>query len=288
METKPFLKRVYLEITNVCNQNCPFCPKTTRQEQFLTLENFKLVLEKLQGHTNHLYFHVLGEPLCHPHLPRFLQEAHKQGYHVNLVTNGALIEEVGPQLLEQPALRQISFSLHSLAYQGEAITNKRLGEIINFVDQTQGSKLYLSLRLWTGGTTENHLVLTALSKHFSINNLTEKLANSQGRGIRLSERIFLNPAEEFIWPNLDAPFQPEPAFCHALTQQMAILVDGTVVPCCLDGEGSIVLGNIYHSSLAEIYNSIKAQKILMGFEQGQAVEELCKRCQYRTRFSRTK
>lgn len=288
MEQRPYFKRIYLEITNMCNQSCPFCPQTTRSSQFLALEDFQLILAKLQGHTKHLYLHVLGEPLLHPNLAQFLDEAEREGYLVNLVTNGALIGEVGVKLLEKRALRQISFSLHSLAHQGERKTKERLREVLKFVDQASArSSIYCSLRLWTGGIEANQVVIEEIKEHFTLNfDLGTELQKSMGRGLTLRERVFLNPAEEFVWPSLDAPRQTGRAFCHALTQQMAILVDGTVVPCCLDGEGVLKLGNIYEQDLGEIYFSPRAQSILQGFTQGQAVEELCQRCDYRTRFSK--
>lgn len=287
MVTQPFFKRTYLEITNICNQTCPFCPQTQRKAEFLTFSNFKLILNKLQGHTEHLYFHVLGEPLLHPKLTLFLAEANQQGFKVNLVTNGAAISELGHSLLNQRALRQISFSLHSLAHQGQELTQERTKQILDFVDLAQNTPLYLSLRLWTGGIEHNQLVLKAISEHFALSNLGEQLVNNPKKGLRLRERVFLNPAEEFLWPSLNAPVQPDPAFCHGLKQQIAILVDGTIVPCCLDGEGVVSLGNIYEKNLPEIYTAEKTQKILAGFVRGEAVEELCQRCGYRTRFSKT-
>lgn len=287
MENTVFFKRIYVEITNVCNQTCPFCPKTARAPQFLPLANFQILLERLQGHGEHLYFHVLGEPLLHPELAEFLTMAHAGGFFVNLVTNGVKIEEVGPVLLNAASLRQVNFSLHSLSHLGLAETKGRLAKILNFIDQADTTRLYCSLRLWTGGIEANRPVLEALSQHFALDfDLEEAVVASGGRGFSLKDRIFLNPAEEFAWPSLDAPLRPGLAFCQGLKQQIAILVDGSVVPCCLDGEGVICLGNIYKQTLAEIWQSPRTQAILRGFAKGQAVEELCQRCEYRTRFTR--
>lgn len=287
MSQDPSFKRVYIEITNVCNQNCPFCPKTTRKPQFLTLGEFKTILGKLKGHTKHLYFHVLGEPLLHPELSLFLDEAHDQGFWVNLVTNGALIGKAGPFLLQKPALRQISFSLHSLAHQGEQETQKRLGEILSFIDAATETEIYCSLRLWTGGISDNQVVLAGLKSHFSPEVRLNLLFSSEvKRGLKLRDRVFLNPADEFAWPSIDAPRQKGQAFCHGLKQQIAILVDGTVVPCCLDGEGVINLGNLFAADLFDIWHSSRAQTLLQGFSRGEAVEELCRRCGYRTRFNK--
>ena len=287
MQKEPFFKRIYLEITNVCNQECPFCPKTTRSPRFLSLEQFCHLTDKIQGHTEHLYFHVLGEPLLHPKLGIFLDEAHKRGLFVNLVTNGSLIAETGEMLLSKASLRQINFSLHSLSHLGITETTARLSKILPFIDVASRNKIYCSLRLWTGGIEENRPVLDSLSKYFALSyDLATMLASVAGRGIKLAERVFLNPADEFIWPSLQAPRQGNPAFCHGLKQQMAILVDGQVVPCCLDGEGVMNLGNLFEMNLKDIWKTRRAQDILHGFTEGKAVEELCQRCEYRTRFTR--
>lgn len=281
-----FFKRIYLEITNVCNQSCPFCPGTKRKKQFISADDFHLILEKLQGHTKHLYFHVLGEPLLHPKLGLFLDMAHELGFLVNLVTNGTLISKVGVDLKNKAALRQISFSLHGLAHLGIELTEKYLHDILRFIDSNNSQDFYSSLRLWAGEIEENIVVLNHLNKYFALNlDLVKMIKENPDKGIKLKDKIFLNPAREFVWPNLTGEVQAGRAFCQGLRQQIAILVDGTVVPCCLDGEGIISLGNIFSESLAEICTKIRSQKIITGFSQGTAVEELCKRCGYRTRFS---
>ena len=62
------------------------------------------------------------------------------------------------------------------------------------------------------------------------------------------------------------------------------MVDGTVVPCCLDGEGIINLGNIHTSKFSEIIGSERACNIVKGFKRRETVEELCQKCTFRERF----
>ena len=102
------LKRVYLEITNVCNLACSFCPGTTREGRFMSEEDLVRLLEKLRGETQYLYFHLMGEPLLHPSLGRFLTLAGEKGFRVILTTNGTLLPERGQTLLEAPALYKIN------------------------------------------------------------------------------------------------------------------------------------------------------------------------------------
>ena len=65
-----------------------------------------------------------------------------------------------------------------------------------------------------------------------------------------------------------------------------MLCDGTVVPCCLDHEGDIPLGNLFTQSLEEILSSPRAQAIYEGFSGRRVVEELCRKCGYARRFTR--
>ena len=56
-------QRVYVEITNVCNLRCSFCPGTAREGKFLDPAEFRVLAEKLRPWTDYLYLHVMGEPL---------------------------------------------------------------------------------------------------------------------------------------------------------------------------------------------------------------------------------
>ena len=70
-------RKVYLEISNICNLNCAFCPGTRRRQRFMTAEEFAAIAEKLRGAVQYLYLHVMGEPLLHPALPQILAAAEK-------------------------------------------------------------------------------------------------------------------------------------------------------------------------------------------------------------------
>ena len=85
-------QKVYLEISNLCNLRCGFCPGTRRASGRMTEETFIQVLSRLAPYTDYLYFHLMGEPLCHPELERFLVLAGEAGFRVILTTNGTLLE----------------------------------------------------------------------------------------------------------------------------------------------------------------------------------------------------
>lgn len=285
-------RKVYIEITNVCNLACSFCPPTRRKPEYMKIETFTKILDEIKPFTDLIYFHVKGEPLLHREIDRLLDLSFKKGFKVNLTTNGTLINQVKDKLLGKPALRQINFSLHSWEQNNNLFPGEEyLDNILAFIKEaTQKSDVIISLRLWNleGENAEtlekkNTPILEMIEREFNLPYKIEGKYISE-EGIKLAERVYLNQDRQFRWPDLQETEDEGKGFCHGLRNQIAILVDGTVVPCCLDGEGIINLGNIHNTSLAEIIESERARNIYQGFSQRQAVEELCRKCGYRKRF----
>lgn len=293
-DSMKFFKKVYIEITSVCNLACTFCPQTERQAKFIKPDDFHHVLDQIKPHTDHIYLHVKGEPLLHPRIDELLDTSHRKGFKVNITTNGTLIAKNRDKLLLKPALRQMNFSLHSFdGHEGSSDKEGYLRNILSFAKEAVSqSELIVSLRLWNldrdNATNlernRNRELLGMIEKEFNLDyRIEEKVV--PGRGVKLAERIFINQDHEFQWPSLSAPEDDGRGFCHALRTQAAVLVDGTVVPCCLDGEGVIKLGNIYETPFSEIIDSGRANRLFDGFTRGVAVEELCRKCGYRTKFN---
>ncbi|WP_438448025.1 radical SAM/SPASM domain-containing protein [Gorillibacterium sp. sgz5001074] len=286
-------KKVYIEITSVCNLACSFCPPTERAAKFIKPEDFAHTLEEIKPHTDHIYLHVKGEPMLHPRLEELLQLAHDKGFKVNMTTNGTLIRKVQDKLLGHPALRQINFSLHSFdGHEGSEDKEGYLTGILSFAKEAVlRSGIVISLRLWNldedNSTnlqrSRNRELLGMIEQEFGLDFKIEERIE-RGKGIKVAERIFLNLDHEFQWPDLKAPADDGKGFCYALRSQAAVLVDGTVVPCCLDGEGVIALGNLHREAFSDIIENERSNGLYDGFSRGEAVEELCKRCGYRQRF----
>lgn len=287
-------KKVYIEITNVCNLSCDFCPQTRRKPEFMDLVTFRKILDQIKAYTDFIYFHVKGEPLLHPEIDKLLDISYEKGFKVNITTNGTLIQTVKDKLLKKPALRQINFSLHS--FDGnESFVSKAdyITDILSFIKEAEDSELLISLRLWNLEESneinlermKNNELIKTIEEEFSLPyQIQEKVDPS--RGVKISDRLYLNQDYRFEWPDLEAEKDDGIGFCYGLRNQAAILVDGTVVPCCLDGEGVISLGNINSAPFSEIIDSERANNIVDGFSNREAVEELCKRCGYRKRFGR--
>lgn len=258
-------KKVYVEITNSCNLKCDFCIQNDRQINYMSVNDFKLILDKLKCITKYLYFHVLGEPLMHPMINEYIDLA--SGYYqVNITTNGYLINK-----LTNNKVRLINVSLHSYNEKYNIPLKTYMENILNKIKEFEN--VYFSLRLWTKNEHSKEII-KYLNDYFHKDINFESMSGS----IPLDNKVFLNIEEEFIWPNLNNDFHRDTGKCYGLIDQFGILVDGSVIPCCLDSKGIINLGNIFKEDINLILNQERANKIKEGFINNKRVELLCKKC----------
>ena len=272
--------KVYLEISNLCNLRCAFCPGTKRAPHRMTEEEFSALLPKIRPFSDYLYFHLMGEPLCHPLLGRFLELAGQAGFKVILTTNGTLLPKMQEVLLSAPALHKVNISLHAFEANDLAVPfSEYLRGCFAFGRAAEG-KCIVSYRLWnSGGADElNGQILDTMAEYFPRPWAEER------RGPRLGQKIYLEYGDKFDWPDLTAADNGERVFCYGLRDQIGVLCDGTVVPCCLDHEGDLNLGNLHKTTLDDILDTPRARAIYEGFQKGKAAEELCRKCGYATRF----
>ena len=272
--------KIYLEISNICNLRCSFCPGTRRKRKVMTEAEFSSLLPKLRPWSDYLYFHLMGEPLMHPQLELFLALAGDTGFKVILTTNGTLLAKQQEILLASPSLHKVNISLH--AFEANDLTvpfETYLRDCFAFGQKAEGKKLVV-YRLWNQGGLEekNQAILDAMKDCFPGEWVQHR------KGIRIAERVFLEYGDKFDWPDLNAAEGGEAGFCYGLRDQIGVLCDGTVVPCCLDHEGDLALGNLHEESLENILNTPRAQAIYQGFGKRKAVESLCRKCGYARRF----
>jgi radical SAM protein with 4Fe4S-binding SPASM domain len=235
-----------------------------------------LLLPKLRPYTDYLYFHLMGEPLCHPDLKKLLDMAGEQGFKVILTTNGTLLSRQQDMLLVSPARHKINISLHAFEANDLHVPFETyLQDCFQFGKAAEGKKLVV-YRLWNqgGADAKNGEILSAMAAQFP------KPWKQERNGQRIGERVYLEYGEKFDWPDLQAPEDTGELFCYGLRDQLGVLCDGTVVPCCLDHNGDIPLGNLYTQDLEEILNSPRATALYDGFSRKTPSEELCRRCGY--------
>ena len=272
--------KIYLEISNICNLKCAFCPGTKRKPKVMSEEEFKQLLPKIRPWSDFLYFHLMGEPLCHPRLDRFLELAGEAGFKVILTTNGTLLSIQQEILLNAPALHKINISLHAFEANDLSVPfSDYLRDCFSFGTAAEGKKLVV-YRLWNGGgaNQKNEEILQSMETFFP------KPWKEERRGTRIGDRVYLEYGDKFDWPDLNAPDGGQQVYCYGLRDQIGILCDGTVVPCCLDHEGDISLGNLFRESMEEILQKPRTIAIREGFARRTASEELCRKCGYARRF----
>ena len=279
------IRKAYLEITNICNLSCVFCHKTARAPKRLTAEEFERLTDRLAG-IPYLYFHLMGEPTLHPLLPHFIARAKEKGFLPMLTTNGSLLSQKGEALLENLP-HKISISLHAPSANPAFSAVDYFPTCIDFARKAAAKGCMVALRLWNLGSVregQNGEILARLHDAFP----GEWQTVRRGNGYRLAPGLFLEWGEEFDWPDPSAPALPPDAelFCYGLRDQIGILSDGRVVPCCLDADGILTLGNLFTDSLSEILSTPRARAIYDGFTRHRAAEELCCRCGYARRFTR--
>ena len=280
------LKRAYVEITNVCNLRCAFCPGTRRAPRTLRPDAFALVLDRLRGRVSYVYLHVMGEPLLHPQLAELLDLAAARGMKVCITTNGTLLGQRAETLLAAAALHKVSVSLHSVEENGgdPALARDYLETAWGFALRAAARGVIVALRLWNEGAADagNGAILDFLREKTGAAAWPEPRAHS----FRLAENVYLEREAAFDWPDLAADETPT-EFCLGLREQLGVLADGTLVPCCLDHEGDAALGNLFTQELDDILNGERARAIVDGFSRRRPVEALCRRCGYAARFNKS-
>ena len=285
-------KKIYIETTNICNLNCNFCPKTNRELEFMEVKHFKEIIKKIKPYTDYIYLHLMGEPFLNNNLEEFLEIGKENNLKINITTNGTLINKVSDILLKSESVRQINISLHSFEANDDKLSlEEYVKDITDFIlEANEKTKIIFSIRLWNIDTEKlkasndlNSKILDMIEANLKIDfDLREKLIESNS--VKIRKNLYLNMAEKFEWPDIDKQMEKAEVFCYGLRDQLGILVDGTVVPCCLDSEGNINLGNILEEDLESIINSQRAKAIYEGFSNRKAVEDLCKKCGYATRY----
>ena len=280
------IDKAFLEISNICNLSCSFCHGTHRTPRMLSEQEFETLTDRLTDRVKFLYFHLLGEPLLHPSLPHFIMRAWEKGFYPILTTNGSLLAEKGETLLKSLPYK-ISISLHAPAANTAFCDPTYFDTCIAFAKRAAADGCITVLRLWNiggEGEEQNNAILQKLHAAFP-----GEWPPSHRESVRLSrDRVFLEWGEHFEWPDPAAPAVPPDTdiFCHALRDQIGVLCDGTVVPCCLDADGNLPLGNLFEAPLQEILDSPRARALYDGFTVHRATEELCRRCDYAGRFSK--
>ncbi len=282
------LDRIYIEITNKCNLTCSFCPTLGRELHSMSTDDFKKIIVQCAPITNQVFLHVMGEPLSHPNFPEIIELCQGTNVPVQITTNGTVLSQERLKVLTNPIIRQINFSLQALSdnFPDEPL-EKLLTPVLEgcrFL-QENNPKLYINLRFWNTDESSNNTELDIIERFYNVT-FNRRVEVGSIKSKKIGDRLYLHFDTRFVWPDLSNECRGDKGTCHALKSQIAILSDGTVVPCCLDRNGLMDLGNALNEPLDKILNSERAKAIRSGFDRGKLVEELCQHCGYSLRFAK--
>ena len=310
------MNSVYIEITDVCNLHCSFCPCGIKATQsnvgthssrtFMPSELFeKCIAGAAEIGAENVFFHVLGEPTLHPGFGLYVKKLEKTPLKLTLTTNGTTIARASHLILPSEAVRQVNFSTHAYAELPADEAASRLQDVLDFckIAIVARPDLYINLRLWNVGAEDaapwNNYMLSHINETFGTD-VNPGHFCSRHKSFNVTGRLYLHEDTRFEWPKLDERrearderretvasndrSQVVKGSCRALDTHVAILHDGRVVACCLDHSGQITLGNIQEQSLAEIIASPLAQNLKEGFEKHELRHPFCQSCSFCKRF----
>lgn len=279
---KKRFKKIYIEITNRCNLNCSFCGKNKRDYRDMSLLEFELVINKIKKYTDYIYLHVKGEPLLYSNLDSLLSICDNTNIKVNITTNGVFLKEKLSVLINHFCIRQINISLHS--------ENNKKNYFLDVFSSGKilSTKMFISYRIWDLKEYKlNKKSTEIVNKIIEFYNLSpvivDKLYND--KNIKIASNTFVNKENIFTWPDVDNDILVD-GFCYGLKTHIAILSNGDIVPCCLDANGEIKLGNIFEDSLDDVLNGDIYKSLLKSFKDNKALHPLCKSCNFKNRFNK--
>ena len=222
------MNSVYVEITDVCNLNCSFCPCGKRilsaspdsasRREFMDSALFERCIAEVSTVAESVYFHVLGEPTLHPGFGLYLKKLERTPLKLNLPTNGTTISRVGKLILASPAVRQVNFSTHAYAELPREQALSHLQDVLDFCKMANAVRpdLYVNLRLWNVGDAAsnswNEAMLAEVNGAFREPSGSPSGSSESGPQISLTHfcsrhksfnvtgRIYLHQDSRFEWP----------------------------------------------------------------------------------------
>ena len=284
--------RAYVEITNVCGLSCSFCPTKELPTTQMDLDFFESIILQLKPYTKEIACHVVGDPLTLTNLSEYLDVIYKHGMKAMLTTSGYFLKKHTSETLFHPAVKQINISLNSYNRNDTSLTFEQyMTPVLDlcWAKLEQEKELFINLRVWNldemmSERNFNETLFGKLSDTFDVPLDLKVIYREKPKSIRLENKILVHFDNYFEWPSLENKVYGD-GTCQGLQSHIAILAGGKVVPCCLDCDGIIELGDLKEDTLDSILSNSRTQNMIRGFNEGKAIEELCQKCSYKERFN---
>ena len=246
-----------LEVTNVCNLKCIMCPitKMTREKKYMDFSLFSKIIDE-NSHLGTVWLHNFGEPLLHPELPRMISYCKSKHLKVGISTNATLLTEAIANNIIDAGLDYVVFSFDGATKETyekirvganfESVRNN-ITSFIRIKQQKLAKNPFITVQIIRMKETDADIrtfydfwktagVDTVRIKGF------DTFAGSVGTSGTKDEYLY-NCSQQQRYP------------CKWLWKEVVVLVDGSVVMCCRDFDGEIILGNLREQKLKDIWNS---------------------------------
>jgi radical SAM protein with 4Fe4S-binding SPASM domain len=258
----------------------------------MSLEFFEEVVKEAQNFSKEIACHVVGDPLTLPNLSAYLDIVHKYKMKAMLTTSGYFMKKHAFETLFHPAVKQINVSLNAFNKNDTSISFEQyMRPILNLCHEKvkQKKELFINLRMWNldeimSEKAFNSELFNVLEQSFDVELNLESLDPKEKKSIRLENKVLLHFDNYFEWPSLENQNYGH-GTCQGLSSHIGVLANGDVIPCCLDNDAVMKLGNLKEQSLKEIVHEKRATAMRDGFKVGQCSEEMCLKCSYKDRFN---
>jgi len=298
------IKEAFIELTNVCNFRCTFCPQgdLERESAMMDLDLAKKILGDLadMGHHRPIRLHLLGEPLLYPRMAEFVEAAHAVGQRICIATNGSRFQEERIDMLFETGADELLISLNTPEEEGYLAQR---GTNVSFERYMDGIRRFVAELIRRGPppkTTINFLYDRDRADHPDEQARVQGIANEwigfvseiSGQSLPRAEDVVelqvggsavmqLHDGLSLMWTcyhNWGEGAFGGSHFCSYPWRQLAIMVDGKATACCVDAQGENVIGDATEQTVREIWTGEPIERMRRGFLEGRAVTDRCTRC----------
>lgn len=305
-------RRIYIELTNRCNLVCGFCPypEVKDHRPDMELDLVKKIIDDIKRNIQYriIYFHNLGEPLMYKNLEEVLNYCDGNNIKYGITTNGLLLDK-NKSILKNKKIDQLNISYQATRKKlhDERKTMISVDEyrrlIVNDINALQlgGFSGTIKIKLLTTDhrsmfkdrnfeNIESADELTTEIDKFYFDLMGRKLQDEQRKKItdldicrhhkiKIKRNVFIETFPFLTWGNYKQQvWQANFGRCNAIKEQLVILSNGDVIPCCYDIDSEMFIGNTREQELSEILENDKSKELQNEFSSGIIRQKRCQKC----------
>lgn len=285
---------VSIEPTTSCNLRCPECPSGlrsfTRPTGMLDTKSFTSFIEQVQKDISYLIFYFQGEPYLNPNFLKQVQIAKSYSLYTATSTNAHyLTSDVAKQTVESGLDRLIisidgttqdTYEQYRVGGQLEKVI-EGTKQILHWKKELKSKTPYVIFQFLVVGPNEHQVEeIEALGKSLGVDEVRLKTAQiyeyEQG-----SHLIPKNEKYARYIKNKEGSYRLKNSLdnhCWKMWHQCVITWDGKVVPCCFDKDAQYTMGNVFQTSLKEVWNNKDYQSFRQSIFESRDQIEICKNC----------